>query len=224
MTAGDFLTTNEAARRLGVSERRVQQMLESGDLVRIARGIVDRQSVERHRSEGHGGRTRVWAEHTAWAAIAMLSGARRVEWLGEVQTSRLRTALRATTDVGDLVARLRGRASTRAYAGHRSVAARLRGEVASSNAALVGLTADDAGVDGYMSGDTVDAVVRRYGLQEDPAGQYILRSTDFDLGVVTDLAATSRVLAALDAASSLDPRASGVGARVLGEVLEGFRV
>ena len=45
-----------------------------GDLTRVARGLLDRGPPDRYLAESHGGRTRVWAEHTAWGAIALLSG------------------------------------------------------------------------------------------------------------------------------------------------------
>ncbi len=220
----DLVTTEEAARLLGVTIQRVNKLLESGELSRVARGVVDRHSVERYRSEGRGGRTRVWAEHTAWGAIALLSGEHRAHWLGQVQNSRLRAALRETTEADELVVRLRGRATTHVYAGHPSVAARLRQDVSSSAAELIGLTTSQTEVDGYLwSTDALDNVVRRYALREDAAGGFTLRVTGFDRVVVGRLLRTSRVLAALDAASAVDPRVRGVGARVLDESLERFR-
>lgn len=224
MAAGDLLTTAEAAKYLGVSERRVQQMLNAGDLTRVARGLVDRHSVEQYKSEGRNRRRRFWAERTAWAAISMLSGERRADWLGQVQNSRLRAALRETTDAADLVARLRGRATTHVYTGHPSVAARLRNDISTSNAALIGLSAHQAEVDGYVSSeDALDFVVRRYALREDASGDYRVRVTGFDRDVVGRLLRTSRVLAGLDAAAASDPRARGVGVRVLDEALTRFR-
>jgi hypothetical protein len=223
-TRSDLLTTEEAASLLGVTVQRVNKLLESGELSRVARGVVDRHSVERYRSERRGGRTRVWAEHTAWGAIALLSGDQRAPWLGQVQNSRLRAALRETTKVDDLVARLRGRATTHVYAGHRSVAARLRNDIASSAAELIGMTPSQTEVDGYVSStDALDFVVRRYALREDAAGEYTLRVTGFDRDIVGRLLRTSRALAALDAASAIDPRARGVGTRILDETLERFR-
>lgn len=224
MAVGDLLTTAETAQYLGVSERRVQQMLDTGDLIRVARGLVDRHSVEQYRNEGRNRRRRFWAEPTAWAAIAMLSGEKRTDWLGQVQNSRLRAALRETTDAADLIARLRGRATTHVYSGHASVAARLRNDISSSNAALIGLSTPQAGVDGYVtSEDALDFVVRRYALRKDAAGDYRVRVTGFDRDVVGRLLRTSRVLAGLDAAGATDPRARGVGMRVLDEGLARFR-
>jgi excisionase family DNA binding protein len=224
MAAGDLMTTAEAARYLGVSERRVQQMLDTGDLTRVARGLVDRYSVEQYQSEGRNRRRRYWAEQTAWAAISMLSGEQRADWLGQVQSWRMRAALRETTDAADLVARMRGRATTHVYAGHPSVAARLRDDISTSNAALIGLTTHQTEVDGYIhSEDALGRVVRRYALREDASGDYRVRVTGFDRDVVDHLLRTSSVLAGLDAAVASDPRARGVGVRVLDEALARFR-
>lgn len=66
------------------------------------------------------GRTRAWAEHTAWGAIALLSG-RDAEWLGAVQTSRLRSTLREIGGADDLLTRMRDRAQLHIYAAHRFV-------------------------------------------------------------------------------------------------------
>ena len=55
--------------------------------------------MERYLASHSGGRKRVWAEHTAWGAIALLSG-EQAPWLGQVQRSRLRSALRQVTETG----------------------------------------------------------------------------------------------------------------------------
>lgn len=45
--AGEFLTIAEAANTLGVSPRHVRRLTDSGALTRIARGLVDRRSIDR---------------------------------------------------------------------------------------------------------------------------------------------------------------------------------
>jgi hypothetical protein len=238
---GDFYTTDEAARRLGVTSRRVQQMLDDGDLTRLARGLVDAVSLDRYVATGAGGRTRLWAEHTAWGAIALLSGV-HPSWLGPTQISRLRTALQATTQAAHLVARVHGRAVVRTYTGHVAARTRLQRDIVSTD--VVGLgpvnanraAADfsgsgtlDAGappntVDGYLATDVLDSTIQFLGLIEDPRGPIVLRATGFDMNVVRDLARSkTAVLAALDAATSLDPRERGVGTRVLAAALAEYR-
>lgn len=221
--ASNLMTIQDAARVLGVSDRHVNRLLDSGELVRVARGLVDRHSVESYRSQARGGRKRVWAERTAWAAIALLSG-EHPSWLGQVQVSRLRSVLRVAT-VEDLVVRCRDRADVRVYTGHSSVASRLASAVAHVDTARLGLVGVnvDTTVDGYLPADRLDTVVRQYVLREDPAGRYVLRVTEFDFAVVTRLAVATPVLAALDAATSTDPRVRGVGERALDDALMRFR-
>jgi excisionase family DNA binding protein len=220
----DLVTTEEAARLLGVSVRRVQQMLETGDLSRVARGLVDRTSVELYLSSQHGGRTRVWSTPMAWGAIALLSGWSST-WLGPVQAFRLRTALHETHDARQLVARCRNRAEVHTYSGHRSVASSLAAAVLVVDQTRLGLmTANaDGAIDGYLPTAIAEAAIARYALRESPSGSIVLRTTDFDLGTIGRLAEDSTVLAALDAATSLDPRVRGVGERALLHALEKFR-
>lgn len=221
-TRSDLLTTEEAADLLKVSVRRVQQMLDAGELTRVARGLVDRASVDQYIASHRGGR-RAWAEHTAWAAIALLSD-ERVDWIGEAERWRVQTTLRKV-EVPDLIARLRNRAEVHSYQAHPSATQRLRADLISTNASGIGLVAatGDLVVDGYLATKRLDEVVRRYGLREASAGTVTLRATRFDLDVVSDLAASSDVLIAVDAATSVDPRVRGVGERVLADALEKFR-
>ena len=109
-SSGEFVSTEEAARTLGVTVQHIRRLVDSGELLRIARGLIDRASLDRYLTERQGSRTRVWAEHTAWGAIALLSRDTPA-WLGPVQASRLRGALRQITDPGDLLTRTRDRAS-----------------------------------------------------------------------------------------------------------------
>jgi len=218
----DFVTTGDAARRLGVTIQHVNRLIESGELTRVARGLVERTSVERLLVARRGGRTRVWAEHTAWAAIALLSDV-RPDWLGPVQASRLRATLGEVDDPADLVTRTRDRAIVRVYAGHPSAVRRLGQDLAITNTQALGLTASGDRLDGYLQADRLDGTVRFFGLRQDSSGTFVIRATDFDFDVVEDLAANSTVLAALDLATSLDPRARGLGERALVAALEGFR-
>lgn len=220
--SSDLLTTQEVSDRLGVEARQVRLLAENGSITRVARGIFDRTSVERYRAERGSGRTRTWAEHTAWGAVAMLSGAAPLG-LGDVQTYRLRAALRSITDPTDLVTRLRDRATVTIWSGHRSVIERVREELVVPGRQRLGLVDDDTVVDGYVRADRIADLVRRYRLGEDTTGSITLRYTDMDIDFIKYLAAFNRTLAAVDAATSLDPRERGVGERVLVRRLELFR-
>lgn len=223
-TWGEFIGVGEAARLLGVSERRIQQMATRGDVTFTARGLVDRTSLEHHLATRQGARTRAWSSQTAWAAVALLCGV-KVDWLGTAQKSRLRTALRAT-DAQALVSRVRNRARIHRYAGHASTAGRLRNEiVVVHRAGDLGIAGDDGTVDGYVATDSLGDLVIRHALIEDPQGQYALRATDFDLDHVSAIADAAEipVLAALDSAQSLDPRERGVALDTLDRALAWFR-
>jgi len=223
--SGEFVSTEEAARILGVTVQHVRRLADSGELTRLARGLIDGSSLDRYLAERQGGRTRVWAEHTAWGAIALLSGDTPA-WLGPVQASRLRSALREITDPFDLLARTRDRAKVHTFTAHSTAVTRLRDMMAVTDPAALGLAigvVDPGHAEGYLAADTLDATVRFLGLRKDPDGNVVVRATGFDFDVVTDLASRSATLAALDAAASLDPRVRGVGERALAEILDRYR-
>lgn len=220
----DLIGVSEAARLLGVSERRVQQMAAGGDLTFTARGLVDRTSIDQHLATRQGTRTRAWSTETAWAAVALLCGV-EVDWLGTVQKSRLRTSLRAT-DAPALVSRVRNRARIHRYAGHGSTAARLRHEiVVVHRASKLGIAGDAGELDGYVATDALADLMIRHALIENTRGQYALRATDFDLDEIAAIAHAGEipVLAALDSAESLDPRERGVALEALDQALTQFR-
>jgi len=221
-TRGDLLTTQEVSDLLGIESRQVRGLAETGSISRVARGVFDRTSVERYRLERGSGRTRTWAEHTAWGAIAMLSNAAPLG-LGDTQRSRLRATLREIADPTELAIRLRDRAVVTTCSGHRSVVERIRAELVVPGRRRLGLVEDDTVVDGYVHTDQLAGLVGRYRLTEDPTGPIVLRSTHTDIEFVKYLAAFNRTLAAVDAATSLDPRERGVGESNLLSRLELFR-
>ncbi len=135
----------------------------------------------------------------------------------------MRRALRDADDADELVTRLRDRARTLTFDAHRAALPRLRAAVVGSDLRLLGLTAADPDeVDGYLPADALDGVVTSLGLRPSAGGHVVLRATDFDAAVVTDLVRTP-VVAALDAATSTDPRVQGVGHRALCDVLRSYR-
>jgi len=217
-----LLPVSEAAERLGVSTRQVQHLVARGELRSLARGVVDETSVERLLAVRRGSHTRAWAESTAWAAVALLSG-RDAGWLGESQRSRLRGRLRGM-GADELVDRARGRARVSRYVAHRSAGERLRTELVdtSSPAERLGLAATNA-FDGYLATTDLKAVVSRHGLMRDDTGSVTLRATSVDLDVVRDLVSAGDVLAALDLAESLDVRERRAGIDALDRALAGLR-
>ncbi len=77
-------------------------------------------------------------------------------------------------------------------------------------------------VDNYLDVAALDPTARSFALEPDPSGNVVLRATGFDLGVVRELAGHGGVLAALDAATSRDPRERGIGEGALARALDGF--
>ncbi|KRC48891.1 MULTISPECIES: hypothetical protein [unclassified Nocardioides] len=217
-----LLAVSDAAVRLGISTRQVQHLVARGDLRSLARGVVDETSVERLLAVRRGSHTRAWAESTAWAAVALLSGL-DAGWLGESQRSRLRGRLRGL-GAEELIERARGRASVSRYVAHRSAGERLRSELVdtASAAERLGLAATNV-IDGYLAATAAKAVVSRHSLIRDDTGIVTLRATSMDLDVLRELVSASDVLAALDLAESLDVRERRAGVDALGRALDVFR-
>lgn len=107
--------------------------------------------------------------------------------------------------------------------GHRSVVERVRAELVVPGRQRLGVVEDETVVDGYVHADTLADLVRRYRLTENPSGSIVLRSTRMDMDFVRYLVAFNRTLAAVDAATSLDPRERGLGESNLLSQLELFR-
>lgn len=222
MDRDDFLTIEAAAHVLGVSSRHVRRLVDRGSITKLARGLVDRDSVDRYLMSKHQGRTRAWADHTAWGAIALLAG-EEASWLGETQRSRLRGALRRLDDASELLTRCRDRARVETFAAHRAALPRLGDALAVPDLTQLGLADNaDGHLDGYIAADALDATAGSLGLRADSDGTVVLRVAAFDFTVVRRLAAT-KVVAALDAATSVDPRVRGVGLRALQEIVESHR-
>lgn len=219
MNDSQFLTVTEAAEALGVSPRHVRRLADSGAVTRIARGIIDRESVDRYIVSQRQSRTRAWSEPTAWGAAAILSG-RTPDWLGASQTSRLRHSLREITGADELITRMREHSQVHTFHAHRAAVPRLRSLSEMSDHTQLGLsgTAGDV-IDGYIGGDESGEVIRALGLLPDVHGNVTLRVVTLDFDHVRPLV-TTRVVAALDAAGSTDPRTRGVGEHALEDILE----
>lgn len=224
MSVDGLVDTGTAARLLGVSARRVNQLAESGDIIKAARGLYDRLSIEGYVVARRGTDERAWDTGTAWAAVAILSGpGTQIDWLSERSRYRLGAALRTITAAG-LVGKARGRASVHVLAGHPSTEKVLQTDVVVRHWDILGLSgATGVGVDGYVDAAALDSMVKRYALVASTSGNVTLRATNFDLNTVRSLSEASDVLVALDAAGSLDIRTRGTGERVLERALARLR-
>lgn len=218
----EFVEVREAAARIGVTTRQVQHLASSGDLRLVARGLVDRNSLDRHLATRQGSRRRAWSQNTAWAAVALLSG-QAADWIGESQRSRLRGRLRHLT-AAELVSRARERADVHRYQGHTKAADRLRRDLIDTGGSTVALgLAGTYGVDGYVAAADLDRIIARHALVEAEDGQYTLRATGMPLDVVRGLVSNGQVLGALDLAESQDIRESRAGLDALDEALRRLR-
>jgi len=216
-----IVTTASVAKRLHITPRQVQRLVTQGALMRPARGVLDATSVDRYAALSEVTRRTPWAPHTAWAAVALLSGTTPT-WLGPSQQSRLRARLRALTP-DELVERARLRARPARYSAHRSTLPRLRPHVIEPSEAGLGLAARTDALDGYVTTDDVARLVTEHGLREDAAhGQVVLRATSISADVVRALASRGP-LAALDLATSLDPRERRAGLTALQDSVDRFR-
>ena len=227
LNKSEHVDVGEAARLLGVTKRHVARLGDLGGLRYVGRGLIERASVAQYLQEREFSRTRAWSEETAWAAVALLSGL-KVDWLGQVQTSRLRSRLRVMADdesgSHELVGRARNRANVRTYESYSFLATRVRRDVVAVSRRGLGLAdAHKDHIDGYIDAATLDEFETRYRLQREARGTMTLRATTFDLRLIKRFATKGNgVLAALDAAASRDSREHGAGSRALTNHLEEF--
>jgi hypothetical protein len=229
----DAMSVRAAAQLLGVTEKQVQHLGRRGEVLYVARGLLDGASVRAYQAVRQGRHTRGWSGRTAWAAIALLSG-RDADWLGQGQVSRLRSRLR-DIDSADLVAATRNRALVGRFSGHPAAADRLAREPSTvERRALRGIVgqSQDAGTDWYVDGRDEEYLVQTYGLRPDARGNFVLRAVNTEdtldndgvtLHLVIALMMEDDVLTALDSATSEDPRERGVAMRVLDDALDRFR-
>ncbi len=225
------MTVRQAARLLGVTEKHVQHLGRQSDVTYVARGLLDATSVRALQAVRQGRHTRGWSSHTAWAAIALLSGY-DAHWLGQAQTSRLRSRLRGV-DAPALAAATRNHAIVTRFTGHDAAAGRLARECRTvRRRALPGLAGQrqDAESDWYVDARDQDHFVRTYRLRADPRGTFVMRAVAtgdrLDKDVVTlDLIVglmEADVLTALGSITSEDPREQGVAKRILTDALARF--
>ena len=160
----------DAAAELGVSQRRVRQMLADGTLrgSRIGRvWAIDRAALDlvADRSTSAG---RPWKAASAWAVLALANG-REIEGSA---VGRSRARRRLAGGLLPLAERLRARAKTRRFYGHPSVLDRLPGP---ARAVRTGLSAADehrldliaiGGYEAYMPESDIAEVARRFALIE----------------------------------------------------------
>jgi excisionase family DNA binding protein len=223
MFSEDVLTVDEAARRLGVSSRRVRSLLASGRLGGEKLGgtwLVRADSVRRRARTTHRTGGQLTAEN-AWAALLLASG-EEAGWLPANERYRL-LGLLDRDGVAAVADRVHARAWTAAFMAHSGILERLAGDrrlVASgaSAAAAHGLElAAGPELDAYVRESDLPALNASFALgpEASPATANVTLRVIADAawhlpGRVAPLAAV-----AVDLAEAPDARSARIGARTL---------
>jgi hypothetical protein len=207
-----LMALEAAAARIGVSQRRVRNLAEAGDIVLVARGVVDAESVSVYLRDRGVVARRVWGEETAWAAIGLLAGI-DVTWLGAAQALRLHRRV-SSMGAAELASRVRNRSTTHRFDGHRSVVERVGDELLQGSTLIGGLSVD-RGIDGYLDVARLSELVDRFHLRVSSDGPITVRCTHY-LSRAQDVAEIDAdLLAAVDLATAADAREREVALDVM---------
>lgn len=221
MSPGAYLTVAQAAQRLGISARRVNHLVGTGDLRSSQLGaitVIPVADVERRRSLKPGAGRRLTASN-AWGVLALASG-ERPPWLGADTRYRLGRLL-AKHELVSLRARLVERGEPQAFRAHSSVLRAIRDDPALM---LTGVTAAAELRLGLLAGETVDAyvderalatLVARYGLRKSEEPNVILRVVPAFMPSWPPSHIASNAAVALDLIEEDDPRSRQVGTELL---------
>jgi excisionase family DNA binding protein len=217
-----LISPAEAARRLGVTPRRIYSLVGEKRLraERIGgRLLIDRDDVD---ARAAGGRAvgRPFSPRRAWAMLLLADG-QEPPGLDASTRSKLRRLLRER-DLWSMRARFVGRAERLPFRAHSSDLPRIDAEpgvvrTGARHAATagLGLVASDARVELYVDRKVADRLVKRYRLAPSARPNVLLRVVPDDIrGWLTGSVAPRPVMA-LDLAEDRDPRSQQVAREVL---------
>jgi hypothetical protein len=199
----DLITIGAAAERLGVSVRQARNLAANGEVLLLARGVVEADSVSAYLRDRGVVARRVWGGETAWAAIGLLARI-DVTWLGAEQGSRLRRRV-SSMDSAELTSRVRNRSTTYRFDGHRSVVERVGNELMRGSTLIGGLSVD-RGVDGYLDATCLSNIVDRFQLRVTSSGPITIRTTHHLSRARKITEIDAELLSAVDLASAKDAR------------------
>lgn len=221
-----WLSTAEAAGRLGVSDRQVRRLVQRGALPATwigGRLVLDSADVDRRvvRAPERG---RPFAPRTSWAALWMVSG-ERVSWLQSSEGSRLRRWLRHATPE-TLALATRERARVERY----RVLPRYLDELAGAIGVIRGgvSAADDVGADIvsvgaaelYCAEQTRLLLVADYGLTESREPNVIIRVPLLEFSLLDHGHATMPAgVIAMDLLEADDVRTRRAGHQIVDQLL-----
>lgn len=214
-----MLGVAEAAEQLGVSARRVRQMLADGvlDGERVGRAwVIDREQLRRV-AEVRPEVGRPWSPASAWAVLALADG-EEVD-LSPVDRSRARRRLGLGLD--HLVGRLAARCERRRFYVHPGVLDRLADEVVRAGISAAAHHGADLviseSVEGYVRAGDIDHLVDQLALDDQAARPNVLLRI-VDDGVwpfEADQRYAGRSVVGVDLLEAGDPRSRRAGAELL---------
>ena len=210
---GSLISPAEAAKRLGVTPRRVYALVRDGRLraQRIGgRLVIDPRDVDRREATGADA-GRPFSSRRAWALILLADG---IEPAVDAPTkSKLRRLLRER-DLWLIRSRLVERAERLDLRAHSSDVARIAADrdlirTGAHCAAEAGfdLIAPDAPIDGYVDRATADRLISGFRLSSSPNPNVILRVVPDEVRAWLRGPLAPRPAIALDLADDMDPRA-----------------
>ena len=209
----------EAAEQLGVSARRVRQMLADGVLAgeRVGRAwIIDREQLHQvsvFRPEVG----RPWSPASAWAVLALSDG----EGVDLSPVDRSRARKRLAQGLEHLVGRLAARCERRRFYAHPGVMEQLadeavRGGISAAVHHGAGLVIGES-VEGYVRASDIDHLVDQLALDDQAVRPNVLLRI-VDDGVwpfEPDQRYAGRSVVGVDLLESEDPRSRRAGAELL---------
>jgi Helix-turn-helix domain len=213
------ITTAEAARRLGITQTRVSQMLRTGDLagrqLSARSWLVDMSSVQDRKRLGIGG-GRPWSTFRITMVLEVLSG--------KAQADSRTASLIRSTETDKLWRRIEQAVHVRTYAARNL-------DLVRAHLALTGESAlDDLGerlvgepkvLHGYLRpGVRLDNLADEAGMVEDSSGSIAIYelSTAADSGLTDVDSRVLRALIAADSARSSATRIHSAGVRALDQM------
>jgi excisionase family DNA binding protein len=217
-----FISPAEAARRLGVSPRRIYALV--ADQRIRARRVGGRLLIERDdvdaRAEVPSASGRPFSPRRSWALLLLAAGS-NPSGVDAATKSKLKRVLRER-DLWSMRARLGRRSQCRPLRAHSSDLARIGAEpgVVRTGAryaadAGLGLVAPDAPVEIYLTEAMAEHVVERYRLAPSPRPNVVLRVVPNEIFLWLHGPVAPRFAIALDLAEDRDPRSRDVARSIL---------